>query len=198
MPDLTELTNLLEGIKPQICEECIDEDGQAYIEVTIGVSIDGSWDYQTGDNSFSGAAYRHKDWGVTYIYADSDCEELAQNLLMRLQEMVSEPEYPEVRNPDMIQIVSPIECEEYPDLDPDLSHLTKARLKAYHRGDFSFIGVMAEIEITVNGVTQHLSSAGLWGIESDSDPSYIETVKKEETLALVEIMKELGIKYVEN
>ena len=88
MPTIKELTCLLEAVQPQISDECIDEDGQAYIQVTIGASIDGSWDYQTGDNSFTGAAYRHRDWGVTGIYKDSDCQELARYLLEDLQELM--------------------------------------------------------------------------------------------------------------
>lgn len=93
----------------------------------------------------------------------------------------------------MIEAISSIQCREYPDVDPDLSFITKARLKAYQEGVFSFIGIRAEVEVKINGVTQRLHSAGLWGIESDRLPSYIEMVKREETLGLMEIMKELGL-----
>ena len=86
-----------------------------------------------------------------------------------------------------------------PDDDPDTSFLDQGdpedqdRKEAYRRGDFSFVGVRAEAEITVDGITQTIVSGGLWGIESDSDESYIEDVALEEYDALREILKAVGV-----
>lgn len=59
------------------------------------------------------------------------------------------------------------------------------RMCQLHAGDFCFIGIAAEAEYTLrsdNGgsVVQRLHSGGLWGIESDSDASYIAEVESEE------------------
>lgn len=48
--------------------------------VTGGDDDSASWSYQTGDNSFSGGAYGHPVWGVVWISADSDPDEVAQEI----------------------------------------------------------------------------------------------------------------------
>lgn len=57
------------------------EDDEPSIDLTIGFTPDdGSWDYQTGDNSYSGCAYAHTYWGVGTVYADSDPDSLADEI----------------------------------------------------------------------------------------------------------------------
>ena len=85
-----------------------------------------------------------------------------------------------------------------PDSDPDLSYLEQdyndvspeersrycaqdaARLAAYHAGEWYMLGVRAIADIEVRrmaySTTYRLESTGLWGIESDSDDSYIKSV----------------------
>jgi hypothetical protein len=50
--------------------------------VTIGATVqpDGEivWNYQTGDNSFTGGAYGHPVWGVVSLFRDSEPSELAR------------------------------------------------------------------------------------------------------------------------
>ena len=48
--------------------------------VTGGEDDSASWSYQTGDNSYSGGAYGHPVWGVVWISADSDPDEVAQEI----------------------------------------------------------------------------------------------------------------------
>jgi predicted alpha/beta-fold hydrolase len=49
--------------------------------VTFGLTQndDGSlsWNYQTGDNSFTGGAYGHRAWAVVSLHRRSNCKELA-------------------------------------------------------------------------------------------------------------------------
>ena len=48
------------------------------------------------------------------------------------------------------------------------------RLERLNAGDWCFIGIRAEAEITLaDHVTQTISSGGLWGIESDSDSTVL-------------------------
>ncbi len=63
------------------------------------------------------------------------------------------------------------------------------RMEKLSRGDFCFIGIRAEAEVQMpSGIVQRITSGGLWGIESDSDKDYLETVQTEE---LAELKKEL-------
>lgn len=47
--------------------------------VTFGLDPDGTWAYQTGDNSFSGGAYGFHYWGLAYLNRRSNCKELARD-----------------------------------------------------------------------------------------------------------------------
>jgi hypothetical protein len=61
---IKEVRELLVSLKSDIC----DEENLPGMVVTIGYSPNGDWDYQTGDNSFSGGAYGHPHWAVVYLY----------------------------------------------------------------------------------------------------------------------------------
>jgi len=83
------------------------------------------------------------------------------------------------------------------DPDPDISYLEQDefedRLAAYQRGDFTFVGVRAEADVIIGGVVQTLTSGGLWGVESDSDPAYVEEIADEEYNELRKILKDIGV-----
>lgn len=51
----------------------------------------------------------------------------------------------------------------------------------------------AEAEVVVGGVVQTLSSRGLWGIESDSDASYLKTVGEDEIDQLKDVLRSAGL-----
>jgi hypothetical protein len=73
-----------------------------------------------------------------------------------------------------------------PDEDPDIGYLEQPgfenRAAEYDRGDFGFVGLRAEVTIhdPRSGVLTTVSSAGLWGIESDSGEEYFRQVGAEE------------------
>jgi hypothetical protein len=57
------------------------------------------------------------------------------------------------------------------------------RMEALNNNEWGFIGIRAEADVTLlggTGVMQEVSSGGLWGIESDADAAYLESVEKEE------------------
>lgn len=67
------------------------------------------------------------------------------------------------------------------------------RMESLNAGDWYYIGIRAEAIIeTGSGITQRVSSGGLWGIESDSDKSYFEEVQNEELAALKAELVALG------
>jgi hypothetical protein len=104
------------------------------------------------------------------------------------------------RAPELVSVKVLVLPDEEPDLsfwdqtvDPDEQNDYEERKEAYRRGDFSFVGVRAEAEITVDGILQTIVSGGLWGIESDSGDEYIKEVGGEEYTDLRRILKTLGV-----
>lgn len=109
-----------------------------------------------------------------------------------------------------VKVTVTFKREECDDNNPDLSWLEQTdaqmgegfeaqstkRLAEYNRGDWHMIGIRAVATIQVergNFTTCYeLSSPGLWGIESDSEQSYLESVFKDECSVLqadIEAMK---------
>jgi hypothetical protein len=81
------LTSLIGRLIPRIGDEyrASEEDEQPGMQLTIGADAD-DWSYQTGDNSYSGGAYRYAHWGVGAIYRDSDPAEVAESIVLNLEE----------------------------------------------------------------------------------------------------------------
>jgi hypothetical protein len=75
-----------------------------------------------------------------------------------------------------------------------------ARMERLNAGDWYYIGIRAKAEIlipdgTLSGqvyITQTITSGGLWGTESDSDKSHLESIAKEELAALRTQLTALG------
>ena len=68
--------------------------------------------------------------------------------------------------------------------------------KAFHRGEWGFIGIQARAHILIvrkggHGVTHTMTSAGLWGIESNSG-EYLAEVFEEQKAELLVDLKALG------
>lgn len=82
------LKNLKKGIQND--DRAHEDDTLPGMLVTIGAQVetDGSfsWNYQTGDNSYTGGAYGYPNWAVIYLYRRSNCQELAQDAVMQISE----------------------------------------------------------------------------------------------------------------
>lgn len=88
-----EIETLVRELLPTIADDyrAPDDDGDdPSMQLTIGADASGGWNYQTGDNSFTGGAYGFQDWGVTTIGRDSDPAEVADDLLRQLDEAIAE------------------------------------------------------------------------------------------------------------
>lgn len=83
---------MLKALKPDIGDdyrayEFDDEDNLPSMLVTVGAreTKDGiEWNYQTGDNSFTGGAYGFTDWGTAALYRRSNTKELATDIADQL------------------------------------------------------------------------------------------------------------------
>ncbi len=110
-----------------------------------------------------------------------------------------------VRAADLERIV---EDDPYPDLswlEPDANpanaEANAERLTAYHEGEWYCIGIRARaaflIDLGHGVLIQTVESPGLWGIESDSDPEYLDQVFTEEAQTLRGILAQLNVTVVE-
>jgi hypothetical protein len=101
---------------------------------------------------------------------------------------------PARRAPAELRVVRVI-VEEDP--DPDASYLDQDdfedRRAAYKRGEFHFVGVRAEAEVTIEETEQVLTSPGLWGIEGDLDEEELMRVVSEEWSVLRDVLKTIGV-----
>jgi hypothetical protein len=93
LPTITAIASLLKQLKPTISDEyrCTDDpdDNTPGMLVTIGASPDGSWHYQTGDNSYSGGAYCHKYWGLVYLHRRTNSREAARQAIDEIAEIMA-------------------------------------------------------------------------------------------------------------
>ena len=101
-----------------------------------------------------------------------------------------------------------IERIEEPDPHPDLSWLeldanpaNAARLAAWRAGEWHCIGIRARaaflIDLGQAALVQTVESPGLWGIESDGDPEYLDRVFSDEAETLRGILAQLSVTVVE-
>lgn len=77
---------LLKSLKPTIGDEYRShpEATLPSIAVTIGAELtpDGiAWNYQTGDNSYTGGAYGFKHWGIVDLYRRDNSRRLADDIV---------------------------------------------------------------------------------------------------------------------
>lgn len=89
-PNQRELTSLFVALRSDIGDEyrASEEDTEPSMCVTLGFTPeDGSWDFQTGDNSYTGGAYLHPDWAVVSVYRDSNARELAKEVVEQLAQL---------------------------------------------------------------------------------------------------------------
>lgn len=80
--NITNVTKLIKGIK----KSDMLSKGDA-LDLTVGYDPKtGKWSYQTGDNSYMGAAYHFPVWGVTTIYSRSRSRDLAEEVLGQIED----------------------------------------------------------------------------------------------------------------
>jgi hypothetical protein len=93
LPTIKELARLFVALKSNIGDDYRasddPDDETPGMSVTIGASVDGSWSYQTGDNSFTGGAYGHRHWAVVSLYRRSNSRELAREAREQIAESMS-------------------------------------------------------------------------------------------------------------
>jgi len=88
-PSIKDLAAALSQAKQHIDDDMIAMDDTApSIDVTLACDETG-YALQLGDNSFSGPAYGFRHWGVSGLYRDSNCRELARDLIEQCRELAA-------------------------------------------------------------------------------------------------------------
>lgn len=93
-PTKKEMYELIRDLKGDIMDDyrCTDQDMDdetPMMTVTIGLDPeDGSWGYQTGDNSYTGGAYGYHYWAVVDIHRRSNSSEVAREILDQFGELL--------------------------------------------------------------------------------------------------------------
>jgi hypothetical protein len=72
------------------------------------------------------------------------------------------------------------------------------RMESLNRGDWCMIGIVAEAEVLIPSGpdschVQHITGGSLWGIESDSDNAFLETIARECLGELQQQLEAIGI-----
>jgi hypothetical protein len=77
------------------------------------------------------------------------------------------------------------------------------RMEAIARGDVWFIGIAAEVTLNIpsgragESILQKIKSPGVWGIKSDNNDDYFESVYADECVTLASMLDEMGITVVD-
>ncbi len=70
------------------------------------------------------------------------------------------------------------------------------RMERLQRGDWCYVGIRAEAEILLPSgdasIVQEITSGGLWGVESDSDKTYLADIDTEQLSELREQLRAVG------
>lgn len=93
-----EFTELFKQLKKQIDSNTLVETGDGFvqgIDVTIGFYYDREtdevdWNFQTGDNSFTGPCYSFSDWVTTTLFRKSNSAAIAQEVVDEISNTVGE------------------------------------------------------------------------------------------------------------
>ena len=98
LPSVKSLSALVRQVKPYIRDDYRayaddpgtgDEENIPSMLLTVGWDPDsGAWDYQTGDNSYSGSAYFYPCWAIVAIYRRSNSISLAREIREQLADLV--------------------------------------------------------------------------------------------------------------
>ena len=89
LPKFVTLEELISNVKKNIKPDCraFYEEDVPGIQLTVGWSANrGDWDFQTGDNSYSGPVYGDPYWAVVGVYKNTNKKTLAKEIRDQLIE----------------------------------------------------------------------------------------------------------------
>ena len=82
-------TDIRNFINMELPEWKNDADEYGYLDITFATNDDGSqWNYQTGDNSYSGACYSLPHWAIATIDSETNNCNLYIDIVEQLTELL--------------------------------------------------------------------------------------------------------------
>ena len=93
--NIKDVTALIQGVKADIhdFDRAFEESEEPSIQLTIGSTDGKDWGWQTGDNCYTGGAYGYAFWAVEGVYRDTNCRELAAEMVREVKDQVAEAQY---------------------------------------------------------------------------------------------------------
>ncbi len=92
---MNQLVEIIEGVKEEYTKYYIDDEEIECLQLTVGSNGEACEDgdikfgCQTGDNSYTGAAYGYRCWGIGYIYDDTDSKVAAEEIIEQLSDQIA-------------------------------------------------------------------------------------------------------------
>lgn len=89
LPSTRELQRCLTRLKAEIQNDYLQEDDdEPSMQITLA-SDERGYALQTGDNSYSGPAYSFRHWAVGSLYRQTDCTDLARDLINECKDLAA-------------------------------------------------------------------------------------------------------------
>ncbi len=93
--NIKDVTALIQVIKADIQDDyrAFEESEEPSIQLTIASTDGKEWGWQTGDNSYTGGAYGYAFWAVEGVYRNTNCRELAAQMVGEVKDQIAEAAY---------------------------------------------------------------------------------------------------------
>ncbi len=93
--NIKDVTALIQVVKADIQDDyrAFEMDNVPGIQLTIGSTDGKDWGWQTGDNSYTGGTYGYAFWSVEGVYRDTNCRELAAQMVREVKDQIAENAY---------------------------------------------------------------------------------------------------------
>ena len=91
--DIRDVAQLVKAVRADIQDDyrAFEEDERPSIKLTVAANtLTGAWTFQTGDNSYFGNCYFYQHWGVAGGYRDSNCYNVAKDLVEQVKAQIAE------------------------------------------------------------------------------------------------------------
>ena len=96
MMNKKDLYQLCREVKKSIADDYLafEEDEIPGIQLTVACNEHirqnkNDWSYQTGDNSYTDGAYHYPFWAVIGVYKNSNCKDLANDIIDQLEDQLT-------------------------------------------------------------------------------------------------------------
>lgn len=93
--NIKDVTTLIQAIKAEIQDDyrAFEDDEDPGILLTIASTDGKEWGWQTGENCYTGGAYKYAFWLVEGVYRNTNCRELAIEMVREIKDQIVDHAY---------------------------------------------------------------------------------------------------------